>query len=514
MQVQWTRELDEAGSARLAELIALKIRAGDAIALHGDLGAGKTTLARALIGALLRDAAPDVPSPTFALQQTYATPRLTVAHFDFYRLSDAEEARELGFEEALEAGAVIVEWPERALSLLPADRIEVHLAEAADPDRRLLTVCGLGAAAGRVERIGKIMAFLDAQPDWAGAGIAYLQGDASTRTYARLSRGGRTALLMDAPRQSDGPPVRDGKSYSQIACLAEDMVRPFDAIAGTLKQIGLSAPEVLARDLDAGLLLVEDLGDRVYGREIAAGACQAELWRAAVDALVRLRQRPVPSRYEFADGTTYTLPRRDRAAFEIEVELILDWLWPELKGGPAPDAVRAEFQALWAPVIDRLLALPGGWFLRDYHSPNLVWLPERKGVGRVGILDFQDALSEHPSFDLVSLLQDARVDVPEELERELFDYYCTQVAATPSETGFDRAAFAAAYADFGAQRNTRLLGLWARLLRRDGKPEYVQHYPRTWGYLARNLKHATLAPLAAWYERHFPESERGRPLQP
>ena len=495
---------------RLAELIALQIRRGDAIALSGDLGAGKTTLARALIGALLGEGSPEVPSPTFALQQTYATPRLAVSHFDFYRLSGLEEAAELGFEEALDAGAVIVEWPERAASLLPADRIEVTLSETASPDRRLVTVHGIGAAAARAARIGEIMGFLDAQPAWSGARIAYLQGDASTRGYARLSGQDGTALLMDAPRQPDGPPIRDGKSYSRIACLAEDMVRPFDAIAGTLRSIGLSAPAVHAADLDAGLLLVEDLGDRLYGRELAAGAPQAKLWRAAVDALVHLRQCPVPSKYVFADGTSYALPRRDRAAFEIEIELLLDWLWPELKSGPAPGEVRAEFRRLWAPVLDRLLALPGGWFLRDYHSPNLVWLPEREGAARVGILDFQDALNEHFAFDLVSLLQDARVDVPEALERELFDYYCGQVAAR--EPGFDRAQFASAYADFGAQRNTRLLGLWARLMRRDGKPNYLQHHPRTWGYLARNLRHVTLAPLASWYEKHFPESERHRPL--
>jgi N-acetylmuramate 1-kinase len=503
-----TQELDETGCVRLAELLALKIRPGDVIALYGDLGAGKTTLARALIGALLRDANPDVPSPTFALQQTYATPRLTVAHFDFYRLSIADEARELGFGEAIDAGAVIVEWPERAHSLLPEDRIEVELRDSGAHDRRVVTVRGLGAAAPRVARIGEIMRFLDHQRDWTGARVAYLQGDASTRGYARLSRNGATVLLMDAPRQPDGPPIHDGRSYSQIACLAEDMVRPFVAISEVLRAAGLSAPEVLEVDLDCGLALVEDLDDRLFGRMVAAGASQAELWRAAVDVLVHLRRVPLPQELPVRDHDWgYTLPRRDRAAFEIEVELVLDWLWPEIKGAPAPEEVRAEFKAVWAPVLDRLLALRGGWFLRDYHSPNLVWLPEREGVARVGILDFQDALHEHFAFDLVSLLQDARVDVPEELERELFDYYCAQVAA--QEPNFDRAVFASAYADFGAQRNARLLGLWARLLRRDGKPQYLQHYPRTWGYLARNLRHVTLAPLAAWYDRHFPVSERG-----
>lgn len=514
--MQWTRELDEAGCVRLAELIALKIRVGDAIALSGDLGAGKTTLARALIGALLGESAAEVPSPTFALQQTYETPRLNVAHFDFYRLSGAEEARELGFEEELETGAVIVEWPERAAALLPDNRIEVALAETADTDRRLVTVRGLGKTAARVARIVEVMAFLDRQSAWARGRIAYLQGDASTRSYARLSRGGSTALLMDAPRQPDGPPVRDGKSYSQIACLAEDMVRPFVAIGAVLRGAGLSAPDVLAADLEAGLLLVEDLDDRLYGREIAAGAAQAELWRAAVDALVHLRRVPVPAELPLPDSSGFRLPRRDRAAFEIEIELLLDWLWPEIKGAPAPESVRTEFRAVWAPVLDRLLALPGGWFLRDYHSPNLVWMPDREGVARVGILDFQDALNEHFAFDLVSLLQDARVDVPEALERELFDHYCTQVAL--QEPAFDRAQFSWAYAAFGAQRNTRLLGLWARLLRRDGKANYLQHYPRTWGYLERNLRHGasdvTLAPLAAWYEKHVTQSERRRKLLP
>jgi aminoglycoside/choline kinase family phosphotransferase len=268
----------------------------------------------------------------------------------------------------------------------------------------------------------------------------------------------------------------------------------------------------VAADLDKGLLLVEDLGDRLFGAAIAAGDSQAELWRTAVDALIALRGVPVPLRLPLSDGSSYTLPRRDRAAFEIEIELLLDWLWPAVKGAPAPASVRTEFGALWAPVLDRLLALPGGWFLRDYHSPNLIWLPARKGVARVGILDFQDALNESFAFDLVSLLQDARVDVPEALESELFSRYCTQVKTR--EPAFDRAGFTAAYADFGAQRNTRLLGLWARLLRRDGKPQYLQHFPRTWGYLTRNLRNPSLAPLAAWYERHFPPDVRSAKLLP
>jgi len=510
--MQWTCELDEAGSRRLAELLALKIRPGDVIALSGDLGAGKTTLARALIAALLGTGEAEVPSPTFSLHQAYATPRLRIAHFDFYRLSSGEEARELGFQEAVLDGAVIVEWPERATALLPESRFEIALCETADQNLRRVTVRGLGAAAARAGRVGEVLAFLGADPARTGARVSYLQGDASTRGYARMFQLERTVLLMDAPRQPDGPPLRGGRPYSRIAHLAEDMVPPFVAIGTVLRDAGLSAPAVMAADLDKGLLLVEDLGDRLFGAEIAAGTSQALLWRTAVDALVHLRRVPVPQSFSLPDGTSYRLPRRDREAFEIEVDLLLDWLWPEIKGGPASEAVRTEFHAVWRPVFDRLLALPGGWFLRDYHSPNLIWLPERHGVARVGILDFQDALNEHFAFDLVSLLEDARVDVPEALERDLFDTYCRQVEAL--EPGFDHAQFASAYADFGAQRNTRLLGLWVRLLRRDGKPHYLQHMPRTWGYLARNLRHVTLAPLAQWYERHFPESLRSERISP
>lgn len=509
MIAEWTRDLDEAGVVRLADLLALKIVRGDVVALRGEVGAGKTTLARALIGALLGDRAAEVPSPTFSLAQVYATPRLEVTHFDFYRLASASEAREVGFDEALENGAAIVEWPERAPELLPGSRYEIELAEIADPAMRRITVRGRGRATVGVRRIGELMAFLDRQPLWRGARIAHLQGDASTRSYARLFGDESTAVLMDAPIQPDGPPIRDGRSYSRIARLAENMVRPFVAIGAVLRDAGLSAPAVPALDLDRGILLVEDLGNRGFAAELAAGTSQAELWRAAVDVLIRLRGVPLPPRLPLPDGSIYVLPRRDRAAFEIEVELLLDWHWPAIKGTPA-DSVRAEFMALWAPVIDRLLALPGGWFLRDYHSPNLVWLPQREGIARVGILDFQDALEEHAAFDLVSLLQDARVTVPEELETELFSYYCAAVAAR--EPDFDRAAFAAAYADFGAQRNTRLLGLWLRLLKRDGKPHYVQYIPRTWGYLERNLRAPALHELAAWYDRHFPAELRSGKL--
>jgi hypothetical protein len=497
----------ETDIAPLAELLAYALRPGDVVALRGDLGAGKSTLARAIIRVLLQDEAAEVPSPTFSLVQTYATPRFPVSHFDLYRLGSADEARELGLEECIATGAALIEWPERAEELLPADRIEVHLEEdpSLDPSERRITIEGLGTLQPRIERLRIIDEFLQ-QSGWGDARLRYLQGDASARRFARLSRNGDSAILMDAPRQPDGPPIRDGKPYSRIAHLAEDL-RPWVAVTSTLRSAGLSAPRVIAQDLDAGLLLVEDFGDNVFS-QIAGqeGVDQAELWRSAVDVLVHLRSVPVPRHIRLSDGSSHQLPRYDRAAMQIEVELLLDWYWPALYGQAAPDALRSEYLAAWNGIFDDLLPLPTGLVLRDYHSPNLVWLPDRSGLERVGILDCQDAVEGHPAYDLASLLQDARVDVPQALEHELFDHYCAAMAS--QDPAFDRVTFAFAYAALGAQRNTKVLGIFTRLSMRDGKNGYLRHIPRIWGYLERDLAHARLRPLKAWYDANFPVAFR------
>ncbi len=502
----------ESDLARLAELIALKVQPGDVLALSGDLGAGKTTFARALIRALLDDARAEVPSPTFGIVQPYATPRLTVAHFDLYRLSGPDDLAEVGFDDAVRTGLAVVEWPERAASALPDDRLDIALGVEPDADLRTVTLTAHGSFVARLERLTAIATFLaNSLPGGPSPSqIAYLQGDASVRAYARITDAdGTRFVLMDAPRTADGPPVHDGRPYSRIAHLAED-VRPFVAIGSALAVEGFAVPHIHAGDLDAGLLLLEDLGDLTFGRALAAGLPQAPMWAAAVDVLLALRRSPLPAKLPLPDGTSYQLPRFDRAALEIELGLILDWYWPEVKGEPAPASIRAEFMGLWSPILDRLLTGSPGLFLRDFHSPNLFWLPDRPLGRQVGIIDFQDALAEPWALDLVSLLEDARVDVPLALETVERERYMAEVAAR--EPDFDRGPFLATYAAFGAQRNTRLIGLWVRLLRRDGKPGYLSHMPRTWDYLARNLAHPDLAELRAWYGQHFPEAVRNRAI--
>jgi N-acetylmuramate 1-kinase len=485
----------------------LKVTAGDCLALQGNLGAGKTTFARAFIRAALADSFAEVPSPTFGIEQSYETPRFVIAHYDLYRLSGADELEGIGFEERAADAVTLIEWPERADEILPRrQRVDLYLDPMADAGRRDVRLICSPDIAPRIARALAIYRFLTALPQWRDAHLTFLNGDASTRSYARLTDAGRSAILMDAPKQPDGPPIRDGKPYSRIAHLAED-VRPFVAVLGGLKSAGLAAPDLLAHDIDAGLLLTSDLGDLSFGDAVHDGLDQAPLWSAAVDVLIALRRKPFARTLALPDGSTHTLPRFDRAALEIEVDLLLDWFWPYAKGAPAPADIRAEFKDLWSPVLDRMLTEPAGIFIRDYHSPNLFWRPQMKGTDRVGVIDFQDALAEPWAYDLVSLLQDARVDVPLALEtREKARYIQTVATFEPS---FNADAFTATYAAFGAQRNTRLIGLWVRLLQRDNKPNYMQHMARTWDYVGRNLAHPSLADLAVWYDRHFPEDQRG-----
>ncbi len=506
MTASWS--LDDVDLVRLdilAGRLALVLKSGDVIALSGPLGAGKTTFARALIARL--GGAAEVPSPTFALMQRYEVPHLTLTHCDFYRLEPAE-LDELGLDDALGEGAVIVEWPERALSWLPKDRLDIAIDETAMPHARRIVLTGRGRWAERLDRLMALSNFLGRTP-YAEAGTRYLQGDASKRSYARLALPGRSAILMNSPHQPDGPPIRGGRPYSALVHLAED-VTPFVAVAGALRESGLSAPAIYAFDLEQGFIVLEDLGEAVFGSEVRRGRPLDELWAPAVDVLAALAEKEPPERLPIEGHAPYLLPPYDAGAMLIEASLLIDWFWPALHGQEAPPALVEEFEALWRPLLAEAEKADLGWVLRDYHSPNLMWLPERDGIKRIGILDFQDALRGPLAYDLVSLLQDARLDVPEALERELLARYCAARGAGSKPFSSDR--FVSLYAMLGAQRNFKILGIFARLAKRDGKHGYLAHIPRVARYLERDLAHPSLAGLRRFYEREFPAAKEIPPL--
>ncbi|WP_425051039.1 aminoglycoside phosphotransferase family protein [Psychromarinibacter sp. S121] len=308
------------------------------------------------------------------------------------------------------------------------------------------------------------------QAGWGDATRAPLAGDASARRYERLSLGDRTAVLMDAPADQ-----------------GQD-VRPFVRIAALLSAQGLSAPDVLAQDADAGFLLLEDLGDALFARLIEKDpARETGLYRAAAETLVALRKMPVPE----------DLPVFTPKHMAQMIEPAFDWFAKPL-GRPVETADQQALFTVFETVLDQTIGETFAFCLRDCHAENLLWLPDRTGLARVGLLDFQDAVAAHPAYDMVSLLQDARRDLSPALEPEIIAHYV-------SLTGDDPHAFRCAYSAIGAQRHLRILGVFGRLSLHFGKPHYIDFVPRVWQHLMTCLGTPGLEDLRAAVLQVVPE---------
>lgn len=492
---------NEAATAQLMADLALLTGPGDVITLTGDLGAGKTAAARAMIRYLAGDPALEVPSPTFTLMQGYDLPPFPVLHADLYRIGDPGELEEIGLAPLPDGTLALIEWPERAPGALPDDRIDIALSHrpALGSNARSAEITGYGAAAAKVARLQTLRQFLELA-GYADARRERMAGDASTRSYARLYRGDVPSILMNSPRRPDGPAIYDGKPYSAAVHLAED-VKPFVAIANGLRERGFSAPAILQADIEAGFLITEDFGTALFVEGTPPSPI-ADRYQAATDMLAALHRVLLPEILPLAPQINYQIPLFDTDALLTEIGLMLDWYLPD-RGMKPDDNLRADFIMMWRKLLDKIEAAPRTWVLRDFHSPNLIWLDSREDIRKVGVIDFQDAVLGPAAYDLVSLLQDARVDVPEELELAMLTRYAKIRRA--SDPSFDPAGFAETYAVMSAQRNTRLLGTFARLNRRDGKPQYLKHQPRIWTYLNRSLAHPHLASLRSWYAAHIPQ---------
>jgi tRNA threonylcarbamoyl adenosine modification protein YjeE len=491
---------NETATAHLMADLSLLIGPGDVITLSGDLGAGKTAAARAMIRYLASDDAVEVPSPTFTLAQTYDLPAFPLLHADLYRINEAAELEEIGLSPLPEGTVALIEWPERASSALPHDRIDIALSHrpALGSTARAAEITGYGKAAAQVARLRALRRFLT-ETGYAEAKRLRMPGDASTRSYARLSRDDGVVILMNSPRRPDGPAIYDGKSYSGAVHLAED-VKPFVAIDKGLRERGFSAPAIHHADLDAGFLITEDFGTAAFIDDDPPRPI-AERYETAVDMLAALHRQSLPESLPVAPKITYVIPTFDTDALLVEVGLMLEWYLPD-RGIEPTQAMRAEFALMWRDLLRKPASTAKTWVLRDFHSPNLIWLDERPDIAKVGIIDFQDVVLGPAAYDLASLLQDARIDVPEQLELVLLTRYIK--ARRSSDDAFDRASFAELYAIVSAQRNTRLLGTFARLNRRDGKPQYLRHQSRIWTYLNRSLAHPALAPAREWYAANVP----------
>lgn len=329
------------------------------------------------------------------------------------------------------------------------------------------------------ERDNCIEAFL-ARHGWAGADRGTLADDASFRRYERVVLNGKSAVLMDAP-----PDKED--------------VRPFVTITKILSELNLSAPRLFGQDPERGFLLLEDLGDDTYTHVLnAVPNREEELYMLAVDLLIALHGRFISSS---------NIPSYNDAGLATETELLLDWYLPAVTGKAVTDTARRAYHALWQPLFALTRTIPETLVLRDYHVDNLIWLPQRPGVEACGLLDFQDAVVGSVAYDLVSLLQDARRNVPVDLAGRAIDRY---LAAFPE---VDPETFRTAYAILGAQRSAKILGIFTRLDRRDRKPDYLCHIPQIWRWLDGDLRHPALSEMHAWFEDALPPDNRTIPEQ-
>lgn len=335
-------------------------------------------------------------------------------------------------------------------------------------------------------RLDKAKAFLEAA-GWGDAVLDPMPGDASFRSYARVDKQGQTAILMDAP-----PPHED--------------IRPFAALDLYLRDQGLRAPAIFGHDTDGGFLLLEDFGDARFSTALAADPhCEDRLYEMATDILIHLSHIQ-PERVLTGLHQDYSVPLYNASVLSAEADFLFEWAYPALIG-PYTPAQLEDYRTLWRPhfsFLEHRLEQDPCLVLRDYHVDNLMVLEDGHGLDAVGLLDFQDALIGDKAYDLVSLLQDARRDVPVALETRLVGIFIEKAAIE------DVAAFKRAYALLGAHRSLRIIGIFLRLWKRDGKPRYLEHLPRLWRYVERNLAHPDLQEIKAWYEAAIPQDVRGK----
>lgn len=337
----------------------------------------------------------------------------------------------------------------------------------------------VGGFGQMTDRKGLISAFLE-QNDWGNALITELPTDASFRHYSRLADNGRQAMLMDAP-----PPQED--------------IRPFLAIAHHLNSLGYSAPKVFAEDCDRGFILLEDLGDSTFTRLLAAGNDETSLYLLATDMLIDLHKKPA------VHAIPLNLPSYDIEKLLAEVALLTDWFVPAVTGHNLPPAVIEDYQASWREILISMTGIPDTLVLRDYHVDNLLRLEGRQGIAACGLLDFQDAVVGPITYDLVSLIEDARRDVSRSTRLAVIERYLKAFPDLSCEN------FSRSMSILGAQRHAKVIGIFTRLCVRDGKSIYLEHIPRVWRLLESACQYSDLGPIKAWFDRHIPVELRGLP---
>lgn len=479
---------NEVATNRFGEDFSLALKKGDLITLEGDLGAGKTSLSRAIIRTLADDDDMDVPSPTFTLVQSYDGEKFSVTHADLYRINEPEEIDELGFDEARQNGILLVEWPQKAEGALGKPDFSIFLAH--EGAGRRITVTAEKAAAERLKRSLQIREFLQ-KNNRANFKRRYFTGDASARSYELVYGDNGHEILMNAPEME--MPDTNGQCYADIAHLAKT-IRQFIGIDRLILENGFIAPKIAAQDLQNGLLITDDLG-----RDGIADKNRHPIEKRYIESgrlLAAFHQKDWPSYRQF-DDLTLAIPFYDKDVLKAEVSLLVDWYLPYVNAALFDEATKAAFFRVWEPLFEIFERSEQTFVMRDYHSPNIIWRDHKTGFAKIGLIDFQDGQIGPTAYDVVSLAQDARVAISRSLEKNIVEAYCQ--ARKKDARPFDEEQFKCVYAIAGAQRISKILGIFVRLDKRDGKPDYLKYLPHCRDYLKRNLEHPALSSLRQFY---------------
>lgn len=349
-----------------------------------------------------------------------------------------------------------------------------------------------------------------AHAGWGAAAVSPLPGDASTRRYARLAMGGRNAMLMDQPQDAEGASVPPGAGeetrralgYNAVARVAGADCARFVAAAHWLRGHGLAAPEIYAADHAQGFVILEDLGDDLFAQVLEDGGDEKALYDHAVEVLAKIHANDAPASL----SPEKPLFDYDQLALMAETDLLTEWFMPLALGRKAADDEIAQHRALWRAALAGIAGSRRVFVHRDYHAQNLLWLPQRHTIARVGLIDFQDAVAGSQAYDLISLIEDARRDVSPQVAEAATVHYLAALKA--QGTPVDEAGFRHEMAVMAAQRNAKIVGVFARLYKRDGKARYLAYLPRVWATLEHDLAHPALADLRAWYDRVIPKDKR------
>lgn len=463
----------------LAQRIARFIEPGDTLLLQGDLGSGKSHFARGFIQAMGTQQS-HIPSPTFTLVQAYDDTRLPIIHADLYRLKEAAELDDLDLADYFSQGICLIEWPERAASGLPHHALTLEFTTTAENTRHI-TLTGdtvwqkrlaLMLQPADTHREDKDIAGFIASLGFSEAKIVPVSGDASFRRYFRVKSEDRSAIVMDVP-----PVLQDNEKG------LDGVIKPFITMTETLRHAGLRVCDVYGVDEAQCLILHEDFGSTSLYTHSPHKADPAWL-QVAVEALIKLAKVKPP----------HSLSQFDSPAVTRSVGLYTDWYLPALRGhATAPDE-RAAFLDAWDQLHQPIMASASGILLRDYHSPNFMLLGPEPRLENLGLIDYQDASLGPLSYDLASLLYDARVPVDPCTRRDLLEYYITK-------TGVDAQSFETSFYLISLQRNTRILGVFVRLAQRDGKAHYLQKIPVLLPYIQEALQHPAAAPVRPWLQK-------------